>query len=198
MIISNYPYLAEKGKEGEKRLTEIRNLINAFFIILDREDIKSYFGIVDYTLSLAEGASEIVCDSYYKNLIYYKKFVSSNYSDDTKVNRYKIVSGLELSICEIQPIKIENIEKRRLLNAHLAFYVSLGILKGWDDEENYFINNDLYNLDDVERDELRKFIGEHIAFLRMIQSGFHLLYFSNAQTWWALKMLLKELNERRT
>jgi hypothetical protein len=194
MIINEikYPYSADYNKkEGggvEKRRNEIQLLLDSFLKI---SEVINFSFISDKD----ETANEIV-ERYYKIVFQFKPFVKSKLGNsDNKLNIYKVISGLELAICDLKPIVIEVEEEREKLNAKFAFFVGLAFLTGVNKES--FLHYSFPNLNTTEEDELTSLIKEHIDWLCMLQGNFHLPYFSNAHTWWALKLLLHELNETR-
>lgn len=187
---NKYPYSADYDKkEGggvEKRRNEIQLLLDSFIKI---SEIKNFTFVSGET----EIVNEIV-ERYYKIVFQFKPFVKSKLGNsDNKLNIYKVISGLELGICDLKPIVIEGEEEREKINAQFAFFVGLGFLTGVYQES--FLHYSFPNLNPKEENELTNLITEHIDWLCMLQGNFHLPYFSNAHTWWALKLLLHELNE---
>lgn len=49
-----------------------------------------------------------------------------------RVDRYKVISGTELCIIHLLPIKHDNYDTRRILNAYLAVYIGNSILADWE------------------------------------------------------------------
>jgi hypothetical protein len=193
MIIDEikYPCSASYDKiEGGvgKRRTEIQLLLESFIKISEKSNFS-------FNSDIKEIVNEIV-ERYYKIVLQFKPFVKSKVENsDNKLNIYKVISGLELAICDLKPILIEGEEEMAKINAHFAFFVGLAFLTGVYQES--FLHYSFPNLNSTEEDELTNLIKEHIDWLCMIQDNFHLPYFSNAHTWWALKLLLHELNESR-
>lgn len=189
---NDYPYLEDyQSKVGgvEKRIIEIELLLDSFVKIISttNNEVTDSYDTSKTALNIAE--------NYYKILNQFKRFVTSKNNDENnKVNIFKIISGLELAICELKPITLKEPENEEKINAQFAFFTGLGFLTGFYKES--FLHYTYPNLDLIENEELTNLISEHIDFLCMIEGNFHLPYFSNAQTWWALKMLMKELNDR--
>lgn len=196
-MAENFIYLSEKEEKGVKRLEEVSRLVESFYGLSKTPNFIDKFGIDN--LELKENASEKICDAYYKNLAQYKSYVASKNGDATRINRYKIVSGIEMAICEVQPFVPENDNNPRLINSYFAVFAAIGFLLAWEDGTDYLINYVFPNLNPYEQQEIHKLLIEHIDWLCLVEnsSHLHLHYFSNAQTWWALRMLLRELNETR-
>lgn len=200
--LDSYLYLRDyedKNKDaGLKRVKEIKNLINAYNFVLISPKF-NLRGIEKKLIGKGEFKQDveyIVADKYFQNLSFFKKYIESEEGKtETNVNIYKIISGLELAICEVQPFYHEDFDVRKRINSHFGFFVGLGFLTGWYQTD--FLHYTFPNLDNDENKELGKLINEHIDWLYILQSQFHLPYFSNAHTWWALKLLLDELNEKR-
>jgi hypothetical protein len=194
-MTENFSYLLDKGEKGAKRLEEVSRLVDSFNGLSQNPNFKDKFGLDN--LTLIENAPKKICDIYYKNLAIYKPFVASKNGEETRVNRYKIISGIEMAICEVQPFILNNDAKFRLINSYFAVFAAIGFLLAWEDGTDYLIDYAFPNLNPSEQQEIHRLLIEHIDWLCLVDSNHHLHYFSNAQTWWALRMLLKELNEIR-
>jgi hypothetical protein len=194
-MTENFSYLLEKGEKGAKRLEEVNRLLESFYGLSQNPNFKEKFSLDN--LTLIENASQKICDTYYKNLSTYKSFVDSKDGQETRVNRYKIVSGIEMAICEVQPFVLNNDNSFRLINSYFAVFAAIGFLMAWEDGTDYLIGYAFPNLNPSEQQEIHRLLIEHIDWLCLVDNNYHLHYFSNAQTWWALRILLKELNEIR-
>lgn len=194
-MIENFSYLSEKGERGTKRLEEVDRLVASFHGLSQNPNFKDKFGL--NTLTLIENASQKICDTYYKNLVLQKAVMESKNGEITRVNRYKIISGIEMAICEVQPFLLNNDTNLRIINSYFAVFAAIGFLLAWEDGTDYLIDYAFPNLNPSEQQEIHRLLIEHIDWLCLVNNNYHLHYFSNAQTWWALRMLLKELNEIR-
>lgn len=194
-MTENFSHLLEKGEKGKKRLEEVNLLVESFLGLSQNQKFKEKFDL--NTLTLIDNASQKICDIYYKNLATYKSFVASKNGDETRINRYKIISGIEMAICAIQPLIPDNEKNSRLINSYFAVFAAIGFLLAWEDGTDYLIGYAFPNLNPSEQQEIHRLLIEHIDWLCLVDNDSHLHYFSNAQTWWALRMLLKELNEIR-
>jgi hypothetical protein len=194
-MTEKFNYLSEKGEKGMKRLEEVNRLLESFHRLSQNPKFMGKFGLD--TLTLIEDASLKICDTYYENLATYKSFVASKNGDETRVNRYKIISGIEMAICATQPFLPNNGNNSRLINSYFAVFAAIGFLLAWEDGTDYLISYAFPNLNPSEQHEIHRLLIEHIDWLCLVDNNYYLHYFSNAQTWWALRMLLKELNEIR-
>lgn len=201
--LENYPFLKKyeeaKPSAGLKRVQEIKDLATTFQtnMMLDFTigGLTSNSKVIVETGRFRDDAEFIIADKYFQNFEFFMRYIESEDGKETNANIYKIISGLELAICEVQPFYHPDFDIRKRINAHFGFFVGLGFLTGW--EQTDFLKFSFPNLSESEGTELSKLIQEHIDWLYMLQSQFHLPYFSNAHTWWALKLLLQELNEER-
>lgn len=192
---SIYPYSAdyESRNKGSvnKRIIEIKTILDSYLSIKKEQNESS---IINTESSI--NLSKSITEKYFEIVFQFKPFVVSKLgTDDNRLNIYKVISGLELAICNLKPIQPLDKEERASVNSEFAFYVGLCFLTGFHKEA--FLEYTFPNLSDTERKELTDLINEHLDWLSMLQGNFHLPYFSNAHTWWALKLLLHELNEKR-
>ncbi|MES2518331.1 MAG: hypothetical protein V4585_09505 [Bacteroidota bacterium] len=194
-MAENFSYLLDKGEKGAKRLEEVIRLVESFHGLSQNPNFKKKFDL--HSLTIVENASQKICDTYYKNLVSNKAVMESKNGEATRVNRYKIISGIELAICEVQPFVLNNDTNLRIINSYFAVFAAIGFLLAWEDGTDYLIDYAFPNLNPSEQQEIHRLLIEHIDWLCLVNSNYNLHYFSNAQTWWALRMLLKELNEIR-
>lgn len=192
-----YTYLSKNKEKGLKRLVEVDDLVNSFKNLFKNSIFQKKFDINDVTLM--EEASQKICDLYYENLEKFKERMVFKEGYASRVNKFKIVSGMEIAICQIQPFSTIDSKNERLINAYFALFAALGILMAWKEDvyQDYLINYALPNVDESDQKEIDLLLIEHIDWLCYIEGNSHLDYFSNAQTWWALRMLLRELNEKQ-
>ncbi|CAH0996917.1 hypothetical protein EMA8858_03052 [Emticicia aquatica] len=196
-MAGKFTFLSEKGEKGTKRLEEVNLLVESFYGLSKTPDFHDKFGVDE--INLIQDASLKICDTYYKNLKENKSFMESkDGEEDTRVNRYKIASGIEIAICEVQPFATSShVNNVRIVNSYFAVFAAIGILMAWEDGNDYLMDYTFPNLNPSEQKEIHRLLIEHIDWLCLVKSNAHLYYFSNAQTWWALRMLLRELNEIR-
>lgn len=194
---NEYTNLSDMGIKGAKRVEEVTLLVNSFYQITKNVSFREKFGVE--TVSLKDDSPQIICDIYYKNLKKYKSFMNPKDGEqDIRVNRYKIISGLEIAVCETQPFITDTNDNTILVNSYFAVFVAVAILMAWEDGADYLLDYAFPNLDPTEQKEIHRLLIEHIDWLSLIKNDSnHLHYFSNAQTWWAIRMLLRELNETR-
>lgn len=94
----------------------------------------------------------------------------------------KIISGTELAIVAIQPIQgvtgpNDKVSSVRKLNSELAWFISLTILKEWNDFDAKKLG------EFFENDSIKYAIEEHTLWLEKLDPEFEYPIFSNAQTW---------------
>lgn len=96
-------------------------------------------------------------------------------SDERVIDRHKIASAMELSICAVLPLDAATDEEKIELNARLAFYVGLSIIGNWnpDNITTLFVSS--------------SFNREHLAWLREVNASRDFQIFSNAATWYLVE-----------
>lgn len=98
-------------------------------------------------------------------------------SASKRINRFKIVSGLEISIMRILPFRTFDESLINEINANFAFTVSKEILIYWSNHK--------------ESLRIKEFNEEHLHWLSNLDTYTQLPIFSNAQTYRLFDYLLK-------
>ncbi len=101
---------------------------------------------------------------------------------DIRANQYKIISGTELAITIIQPITHNDAEKRRELNAALAWFISLTIYQKWEEDEGNAVEEEKF-LNILRNNEIAEFKQEHLIWLEKLDPEFEYPIFCNSQVW---------------
>jgi len=108
----------------------------------------------------------------------FNKFVRSKVGEVSNVEHYKIASGIELAIIDLQPFIADNDESTIRLNAEFAMFTSLSILRGWNGiSYEQFSNTVACDI------ELQKFLDDHKVWLINLGINFEYPVYLNAQVW---------------
>jgi hypothetical protein len=106
---------------------------------------------------------------------------------ELKINSYKIISSLELSVVSLQPIQDEDENNQSKLNAELAWVMGLTFLIDWHDLNANHVSAIVSN----EDLKIYGFKLEHIAWLAKLDIQNSYPIFSNSHTWWNLHTTLE-------
>jgi hypothetical protein len=172
--------VAEKQKR-EKRFEEIKRVLESFsqlYKINTGEELK-------YLPNAAESLNNWYWIRKETDIVAYMKAESEG--KELKINSYKIISSLELSVIGLQPIQDEDDNTQSMLNAQLAWTMGLTFLIDW-----HKLNaNDVAAI--ILNDELRinGFVKEHIDWLAKLDIQNSYPIFSNSHTWWNLHTALE-------
>lgn len=194
-------YFYKAIKYSSKREEEVKIIIDTFFekltenenqllkVLLEREDAEDKENI---SIEKRDDYAEKVCEAYYAYLEFFKRKIllpPDGGDKEAKVNISKIISGLELAIVNIKPLKVDgNLEATHIVNAHLAFFCAITFLTGWH-EDRY---PNIIKWEQNVLEDLDEFVNEHIKWLIMLNPQAQYPYMSNAQTWRILYLLLIE------
>ncbi|MBW1990292.1 MAG: hypothetical protein JRI97_12225 [Deltaproteobacteria bacterium] len=153
------------------RLDDLKFWFDSF-----REEYGENFG---HPLAFIPSAPEIIHE-YYWNLIEEKvRPYLRHLTLQSRVDRHKIISAMEMCIMFGLPIEHPDQDERRKLNAHLAFFVGKQILLTFH-----------HGRLDVRGPA--NFNSQHLALLQMVNlEGFPV--FSNAATWYLFELLCPKI-----
>ena len=180
----------EEKIKREKRLSEIERVLISF-----SEQYKGRFKQeIKYLPKSAESLNEWYWIRKETDIDPYME--AENKKKGLKINSYKIISSLELSVVSFQPIRHEDENKQSMLNAQLAWIMGLTFLIDWHslnaaDVSVIILNQDL---------KPNGFIKEHIDWLAKLDVQNIYPIFSNSHTWWnfhtALELYLEKYNSK--
>lgn len=127
------------------------------------------------------------------NTAYWKRYqkifpdhVKKENGDSTNIRHEKILSGIELSIIDIQPFYSDNENDSLSINTDFALFTSINILRTWND-----IPFKSYN-DILEADkELQNFLDDHRTWLINLQTDLEYPVYLNSQVWALFIKILK-------
>jgi hypothetical protein len=163
-------------QKKEKRLVQFNQWLS---------DFKELSNPDNEVFSYSQNAAERLNDWYWTrretDIIPYMEADNSSGETVIRINRYKVISNLELSVVGFQPILHDDESARSELNAALAWYISIRTLIEWNGwvEETERINELIDNITD-----LKEFVDEHINWLAKLDVEFSYPVFSNSHTWW--------------
>lgn len=163
-------------QKKEKRLVQFKQWLSDFKELSDPDD--KFFS---YSQNAEERLNEWYWTRRETDIIPYMEADTKLGETTIRINRYKVISNLELSIVGFQPILHNDDSARSELNAALAWYISLRTLIEWNNwvDEVERINQ---LIDDNE--DLKEFVDEHINWLAKLDVEFSYPVFSNSHTWW--------------
>ena len=158
----------------EKRFTEFDRWLSDF-----QELCKSDGLLIIYSQNASERLNEWYWTRRETDIIPYMEIDIENGEEVIKINHYKIISNLELTIVGFQPILHNDNSHRSVLNAVLAWYIAIRTYAEWNDLEIEKIKQI------IEKYELiSDFVDEHIDWLTKLDIQFLYPVFSNSHTWW--------------
>ena len=122
-------------------------------------------------------------------------FLKSKTNNELVVHHTKIISGLELTIIDIQPFLLNDSDDTLLVNTEFALFVGLTILCAWNDFE---VNNIIKLLE--EDSELKEFWSDHQTWLINVKPEFEYPVFLNSQVWALFHKLItnSKINEAKS
>ena len=100
----------------------------------------------------------------------------------TRIDRYKIVSAMQMAIMHIKPISISKDPAPNRFNANFAHFVGLTVIANW--HKDIVFTEDAWALPEFER--------EHIFWLRSEKEDDGFPVFSNAATWYLYERIAME------
>lgn len=103
---------------------------------------------------------------------------------ECRVDRHKIASLTELSICFFEPLELPDPEKKTDINARFAYTAGSTIIGNWDEEKI------------TDLTVSKSFLREHLVLLREVRRDKNLPIFSNAATWYLIELLCEERRAR--
>ena len=180
---------AEKQKR-EKRLKEIKRVLESYAQLYEKANGEKLV----YLPNSAEYLNNWYWIRKETDIVAYME--AENEKKELKINSYKIISSLELSVIGFQPIKHPDDDTQSKLNAQLAWVMGLTFLVDWHnlnaDDASVIINNETL--------KLNGFLKEHIDWLAKLDVQNSYPIFSNSHTWWnfhtALELYLEKYNSK--
>jgi hypothetical protein len=175
----------EKRKNKTKRLGEFKKWLDTF---------KEYYETTfNAAINYVDDAPTYLNDWYWirreTDIIPYME--GDTPDDEILINKYKIISGIELAIVGFQPIINDDIDERSKLNAELAWFTSLAFLINWTEVDQTVIAKIIQNEENVFR-----FVIEHRKWLTKLDAQYAYPVFSNSHTWWNFHLVLDLYTEK--
>lgn len=186
----------EKELKKAKRLTAFHGWVRDFSTLSQESSISIVF--IDNAADILNDIYWTLLENYVRPLV--NSSITTDDDNDVFIGRYKIISATELSIVHVQPIKHDNVEAERKLNASFAYWVGLHVLRAFNptiNEKTYgFVDNYKEEIEGIDPREIQTIQEDHVTWLELLDPQISTPIISNAQTWRLLNLALLALENK--
>jgi hypothetical protein len=172
----NQELIVSLEQKQEKRYTEFEQWLSDF---KEQSELDNIF--FEYSQDAPMRLNEWYWTRRETDIIPYMEADIEMGETEIRINRYKVISNLELTVVGFQPILHEDESSRSELNALLSWNIALRTLIEWND---WTLKVDKINKLIEEIPDLKEFVDEHINWLAKLDVEFSYPVFSNSHTWW--------------